>query len=313
MDGTEGDNTEVQALRAAMEKMRLEHEQAMADLIRRLEKAASQQVTVQVQAPAPLPRLRIFTGLPPTNPQEATYEEWRSQVGALVHDATILDPLGLLRRSFRGVASNQCEQINFKSANELLKRLDALFGIVQTADDLYLELCQLQQGRQQTAADFLTLQCGRLQTVRDRAGFDSSEFHRRLYLVFSKACTNDNLTRELRGRFGIPGEASPTFEELLKYVRRIESLEGPRGKRSSNLQPQLLMQVTNEDARPNQQRPKKGPRRPRYCFHCGQPGHQFKECQNPPDPALVAEREQERRRANNEWRKQKGLPTLPLN
>ncbi|KAL8567689.1 hypothetical protein ACOMHN_008997 [Nucella lapillus] len=305
------DDSAINALRQAMAKMQFEHECAMSDLLRRMNEATTAPVPVVVQAPQ-LPRLRLLTGLPPINQQEATYDDLRAQAACIADDATIHDPAAYIRRSLRGVARTQCDTIKSSDAKAILAHLGSLFGVLKTPEDLYLDLCQIRQGRNQTTADLLTLQCDKLQNIRKMAEYSDKEFHRRLFSVFTRACTDDNLCRELRSRFGLPGEAAPRFVEVLQYVRKIEDLEGPKQKRQYPAQPQPTMSQVH--VVPNaQMEPGRRPAKTRYCYRCGLDGHLWARCENSANPTLVAERDRARRQADNQWRQRKGLPTLPLN
>ena len=330
-DAQAGDaEKEIQALKTAMAKMQVDRERAMEDLLRRFEQAATQKtqpvqpVNIQVQAPPPLPRLRVFTGLPPTSQQEASFEDWRAQAKVVMNDSAIQDAVQYLQRSLRGVALMQCETLKPKSAQALIDHFDKLFGVVKSPDDMFLDLYSIRQGRHQTVADLLTSICGRLQTIRERASLKNEEFDRRLYLILMRACSSDSLSRELRGHFGIPGEAHPTYEDLLHYIRRIEELDGPRSRPKpetavtssvhlANSPGAMEMAAIGSASTGAQNRHLEAKRRTKYCFKCGLPGHFYANCGNPDNVDLVARRERENRRRTNEWRQKKGLSPLPLN
>jgi hypothetical protein len=325
--GDGGDNREViKDLRRAMQKMATDHERAMADILRRLEQAAAPNVTVHVQTPTPLPKIRLFNGLQPANNQECTYEEWRVQAKLMEKDEAVKDGALVLKRSLRGVALQQFTELNTSNISVVIKHFDKLFGCTKSAEDLYIDICQMRQGKE-SAGDFLTTLCDKLQTVKTKAGFDSTEFNRRLFLVFTKTC-DVVLCRELRSRFGIPGDATPTFQEVLEYVRKVDDLEKMRAPSKSS--PAVrAMAAQAEEFQADDNRPPRRPRysqsgdfhatgnrprgSPRYCYRCGLEGHFHANCQNEQNPNLVAERERQKRKHTNTWRERKGLAPLPLN
>ena len=317
---------EIRALKTAMAEMQANHERAMTSLLERFEQMVSratqpaQPVNIQVQAPPPLPRLRLFTGLPPTNPQEASYEDWRAQAKAAMKDTAIQDHVLYLQRSLRGVAFTQCETLKPGRAQVLIEHFDKLFGVAKSPDDMFLDLYSTRQGRHQTVADLLTSICGRLQTIKEKSGFGEEEFNRRLYLILMKACCSDHITRELRSHFGIPGEAHPSYETLLHYIRRVEELDGPksRPKPEAAVTSGAHLSTTGvassgPSSTGDRNRQAAAGRRPKYCFKCGLEGHFYASCTNPANVDLVAKRERENRRRTNDWRQKKGLPPLPLN
>jgi len=313
--GTDQASHDVQALRKVIQDMAVEHERAMADVLRRLEQVctAAPRVTVQVQPPPRLPKLHLLTGLPPANQQEVSYAEWREQAMVVMEDECVDDKLTYMKRSLRSVALAQFHDSKPTGGQELIELFDRLFGCVKSAEDLYLDICQMRQGRE-SAAEFLTMLCGKLREVKRKAGFNDTEFHRRLYLVFTRACTCENLCREVRSRYGIPGEAKPTFEEVLQYLRRVEDQDGARRlRRSSTTQVHTLVADSQPADSGKQDTAATKKAKVRYCFHCGQAGHFYEQCQNQANPTLVAERDREQRRLSNQWRLKKGLPALPLN
>lgn len=281
-----------------------------------LQQASTQAVTVHVQQPAVVPKIKTFTGLPPTNSQETTFAEWRQQISESLEEPSITDKTAFLKRSLKGAALRQANGLKTDNPRAIITHLTALFGDLKSAEEEYLELCQQKAQRNQPLADFALTLYTRMQDLGERASLSDAEVNRRLYYAFSRSCTNQLLTLELRNKFGVPGESAPAFKELYRYLRQIEDLEPTARKGFSPTSPEPRPQrATHVAAHDVRQQPTPATRRPksRYCYRCGEEGHFFKNCENPPNPLLVAEREREKRKRENEWRRRKGLPTLPEN
>ena len=310
------------SLREQMASLQMNTSRQISDLQERIH-VPNVPPTIEVLPPQPLPKLKIFTGLAPTNNLEATYEDWRSQAKAAIKDTAVRNPLNHLQRSLRGAALAQCEAVAPSSAQDLLKSFDKLFGEIKDPQELLFELYSSKQAAGQSLADLLTSLYNKLLKIKEVKDMPDREFNSSLFQSLSKACTNEGLARELRTRFGIPGEATPSYQELLYYLRRVEDLDQPRTAKRDNFrrpiagQHQELPQPPPTPP-PSQQTKTAGPQRPKtvkgYCYNCGEvDSHLWKECQNPRNPDLVRQREEERRHKRNQWCEKKGLPTIPLN
>lgn len=316
-NGATEDVSEVEDLKDQLRRLQLQHEETLATLMTRLEEAEKKTVHVQVQPPQPLPKLKTFTGLPPENNQETTYKEWRRQVLETTDDPAVTDPGTYIRRSLRGPALQQVATLGTNNPKRIIQHLDSLFGALKNPEDLYFELCQLKPRRDEGQADFLLILSAKLKEVQEAAQFPDDEYHRRLYLAFSKAMGNSLFALELRNKFGVPGETSPPFEQLFRFVRQLQDLDSSRPRKMATAEAGVHTVHPEAAAAAESGHQHGGRRFPKIfkgtCYNCGLEGHIYRQCKNPSNPSLVATQERERRRKNNEWRKLKGLPLLPLN
>lgn len=304
-DNGEGAAAQLKVLQEQMAAMQLRHEEQMRILQQQMETAETRDVRVNVQPTLHTPKLKIFTGLPPTNNQEVSFEEWRQQVTQTIDDDAIHDKGAFLRRSLRGAALKQVNDLKTNDAKQVLKHLTTLFGVIKSPEEEYLEICQLKPKKDQALVDFLLVLYSRMNDLQERGKFQADELKRRLYYAFSKGCNNPLLALECRNKFGIPGEATPAFEDLYRYLRQVQDLE-PATKRRGG-------EVSNAHSGAHSAETTARGSRKSYCFKCGEDSHFYRECTNPANAKLVAEREREKKRKTNEWRQKKGLPTLPLN
>ena len=237
---------------------------------------------IEVTAPPQPPRLRIFTGLPPTSKEETSYADWRRQVKAALSDTGIRDQLGYLKRSLQGRAATVAKPCTTPAG--LLALFDELYGETQSGEELFASLLLKRQGKQQTCPDLLTEICLALDRIRELSPLTDDEYHTRMYMVFAKACASPALVRELRAAIGIPGSASPTYRDVFKYLRQVENLEADRRPTASTAV--AAHQVPsppsfNSRGSGGRRSDGEGRRRPLNCFICAQQGHSYRSCNNP--------------------------------
>ena len=298
-------------------------EERLRALEEELQQLRLRNVAVTVNAPPALPKLRSFTGLPPTSGQEVSYREWKQQAREVEGDGLVQDKVGVLRRTLKGPAHECMKGKLFDSVGALVDELGKLFGDLKSPEDLYVEISQSRPARGQALSDVLLTLSQQMGELRDEAGLSGNDYHRRLFSVFARAIQDPLLALELRNKFGVPGFASPTFHELFTYVRQVEGLKTPKTPRveAHTVEyraeeektpppppPSRMPQPTNGTAssRPNKNFKK-------ACFKCGELGHFHRGCPNAANPEKVVANERERRRQENDWRRRQGLPLLLLN
>ena len=299
---------ELNALKEQMEQLQMRHEEEMAALSQQLHSSGPRDVKVHVLPTVTTPKLKLFSGLPPTSNQEATFEEWRQQVVQTIDDEAISDKAAYVRRSLRGAALQQVNALGSNDAMVIVKHLTTLFGVLKSPEEEYLEICQTRPKKDQALSDFLLLTYNRMKDVQERGQFDGSELQRRLYFAFSKGCNNHLLAMEFRNKFGVPGEAKPAFEEVYRYLRQVEDLESSKGRRPTTHGEGHHVHAGAHTTSAQTRKPKRG-----YCFKCGEEGHFYRDCTNAPNAKLEAQREREKKKRENEWRQKKGLPAIPGN
>jgi len=99
-------------------------------------------VKVHVLPTVTTPKLKLFSGLPPTSKQEATFEERRQQVVQTIDDEAISDKAAYVRRSLREAALQQVNALGSNDAMVIVKHLTTLFGVLKSPEEEYLEICQ---------------------------------------------------------------------------------------------------------------------------------------------------------------------------
>ncbi len=177
---------ELNALKEQMEQLQMRHEEEMAALSQQLRSSGPRDVKVHVLPTVTTPKLKLFSGLPPTSNQEATFEEWRQQVVQTIDDEAISDKAAYVRRSLRGAALQQVNALGSNDAMVIVKHLTTLFGVLKSPEEEYLEICQTRPKKDQALSDLLLLTYNRMKDVQERGQFDGSELQRRLYFAFSK-------------------------------------------------------------------------------------------------------------------------------
>ncbi|XP_070188900.1 paraneoplastic antigen Ma3 homolog [Littorina saxatilis] len=307
---TSGDHDRVIAeLQRQLQDLQSHYESELKHLSGRMD--TEREVNVQVQPPPSLPKLKVFTGLPATSTQETSFEAWKRQASEVNDDVLVIDKVGLLKRSLKGAAHEHVRGKNYATVDDLIKDLDKLFGELKSAEEMYLELCQSRMMKTQTKADFLMTLSTKMKEVQKTAGFSNEEYQRRLYYAFSKGLIDSLFALELRNKFGMPGDTKPAFSDLYRYVRQIEGLEV--GKQKAQVGAHAAPSPPPDFTQERTEAPQQQGRRKIYCYKCGENGHFYRDCTKPANAHLVVQKEQDRRRQENEWRRRKGLPELPLN
>lgn len=193
---------------------------------------------IQVVQPPSLPKLKTFTGLPPVDPNEATFDDWIEQVRHLT-DLTVTPEVEkeVDRRvlsSLRGFARTEAKKERITKATELLALMKRLFGRTKGNLELAQEFTRLVWKKGEIPAQYLV----RLQTGKDRMMQDSQNPilddvlaiypH---FLAQIKAL-NPLLAVEIKSTLGDPKFATPTTAQILQCLNCLE--EGSRTEDHSN-------------------------------------------------------------------------------
>ena len=260
---------------------------------RQTQSDGSSQRPIIVEAQPAQPRLRVFTGLPPSGGNEVGFTDWAAQAEQTLKERNARERL---ISSLKGLALERVE--GCVDAQAVVDRIKKTFGEVRPADDLYLKFCENRMKQGEEASDFFLRLWADLVSVNKSTMFASSVFNQKLYFVFARALdlTNRLLALEVRNLFGMPGEKSPEPGDVLRGVRQLESSSRTRTARSHELHaeqtppspvPELGMSEADVERVAVRVaellRPKRRPRSEIDCRLCGQFGHYAYECDAVPD------------------------------
>lgn len=289
-----GENGRVAELERQLQELRESHAREMAAL----RGDPSHHITVQVQQPI-VPRPRIFTGLPPKGGNEVGFPEWEQQTEQLLSDPSS-NSVDRVRSSLRGLALEQTKDC--QTTAEILNTLHTLYGVISTTEDLYEEFCSLPLQKAEQPSQFLLRLWDKLLKMNKTTKFSDRDCRIKLYRAFMKATEGSHtlLCLELRNRFGYPGVAEPSLDDLLTAVRRLEGAP-KQTSRSATAHVALVedeelvdriaakvaarLQQASISTPPVQQPavhpPPRAPRGP--CYRCGEVGHIARNCRAPPN------------------------------
>ena len=177
--------------------------------------------SIQVIAPPPPPRLKVFTGLAPTGGNEIAFREWEAQTVQLIEE-DYPDATHRIRGSLRGLAKEQAK--GKADANAILTHMRKLYSDIRPADDLVQEFMETRMTKKEVPSEFLLRLWDSLVRINSAAKLTEEEQGRKLYRVFTRALdqTQSLLCLEIRTKFGAPGITSPKIEELLQAVKQLE-------------------------------------------------------------------------------------------
>lgn len=95
------------------------------------------------------------------------------------------EKVGLLKRSSKGAAHLHIKDKQYGAVNELIADLQALFGVLRSAEELYFEMCQTRPTRRQCLSEFLLQLSLKVMELEKIGSLSEEEYHRRLTVFFT--------------------------------------------------------------------------------------------------------------------------------
>ena len=167
------------------------------------------------------PKFSIFSGEEPKPKGEASYEEWKCEVACTrkenIYQSQVLAQA--IRKSLRGHAKRQVLSIGTTaSIEDILHRLEGVFGNVATAESVLQEFYTATQKQDKSVAAWGLRLEEILQKAIDKGHVKEEDKNSMLKNKFWKALRNDRLKNATRIAFS----SALSFDELRKLVRAEE-------------------------------------------------------------------------------------------
>ena len=167
------------------------------------------------------PKFSIFSAEEPKPKGEASYEEWKYEVACArkenIYPSQVLAQA--IRKSLRGQAKRQILSIGTTaSIEDILHRLEGVFGNVATAESVLQEFYTATQKQEESVAAWGLRLEEILQKAIDKGHVKEEDKNSMLKNKFWKALRNDRLKNATRIAFS----SASSFDELRKLVRAEE-------------------------------------------------------------------------------------------
>ena len=276
------------------------------------------------------PKISIFSGDPKLKPGECSFECWKYEVTCLLKEGAyshqILTPI--IRRSLRGEAGQVVRYLGSEaSINEIISKLEGLYGTVESGAVLLQQLYQSKQDKGESAAAFglrLELLANK---AKERGGITQAALNSTLRIVFWQGLVDERVKNTVRHKI----DQANSFDEVLRLIRVAEQeiMEserfhqgGPHSKGRTAQTFQTQTQETDKDKNdkdlqvllkkieqrlatlektvdkggikqnspkpPDRLKDRSRRRGPVTCYGCGQEGHIARNCPNQPNPEKAA-------------------------
>ena len=168
-------------------------------------------------------RLRPFSGNAPKN-GEVDFDEWVRQVELVMEDKSCTDYFKRQKilSSLHTPALDLARSLGEVSASELYKHLVGLYGSTANGVKLLHDFFKMSPGQHERPTDFLQRLGVKLNHVVKKGGMQASQIDETLLTHFKAMCQDERLTNVLHVKFEV--SKPPSFQELMKEVKRIEEL-----------------------------------------------------------------------------------------
>lgn len=167
------------------------------------------------------PKFTVFSGEDPKSKTEASYEEWKYEVTCVQKDDMYTkEAIGqAIRRSLRGQAKRVLLPLGTEASNEeILNRLEGVFGNVATGESVLQEFYTAAQKQDETVTAWGLRLEEMLQKAVMKGHIRKEETDSMLRNKFWKYLRNERLKNATRTKF----ETLKNFEDLRKAVRAEE-------------------------------------------------------------------------------------------
>ena len=167
------------------------------------------------------PKFTVFSGEDPKSKTEASYEEWKYEVTCVQKDDMYTkEAIGqAIRKSLRGQAKRVLLPLGTEASNEeMLNRLEGVFGNVATGESVLQEFYTAAQKQDETVTAWGLRLEEMLQKAVMKGHIRKEETDSMLRNKFWKYLRNERLKNATRTKF----ETLKNFEDLRKAVRAEE-------------------------------------------------------------------------------------------
>lgn len=171
-----------------------------------------------VSAP-PAPKISFFSG--DDQKGDITYNEWRFEVRCLVHDPDITHSVLVqaIRRSLRGTARTMLVSLGeFASCDQILAKLDSLFGDVSTNGMIMQEFFNSNQKSDESVTSFGCRLEGLLQLAIQHGNLPPEDKNDLLRHKFWTSLSSDKLKSQTRHKY----DSLTNYDDLLREIRMVE-------------------------------------------------------------------------------------------
>ena len=169
----------------------------------------------------PIPKLTFFSGEEPIPKGETSYREWRYEVDCYMQDPELQEHsiISSIRRSLRGTAKSIVIPLGEKaSVNEMLQKLDTLFGDISTNEMIMQEFFNSYQKENETVAAFGCRLETMLQTAVDHGYLQKESKNDMLRHKFWQSLSSEKLKSQTRHKY----DTIFNFDMLLREIRMVE-------------------------------------------------------------------------------------------
>ena len=168
-------------------------------------------------------RLRPFSGNSPRG-GEVDYEEWRRQIDLVFEDDSISDrhKRQKVLSSLHPPALDIARGVSELSASSLLEYLEELYGSSTDGSKLLHDFFRMTRGTQERLGDYLQRLSVNLSKASQKGAINRDQVDETLATHFKSTCANERLTNVLHVKYD--QAKPPSFQELMKEVKRIEEL-----------------------------------------------------------------------------------------
>ena len=184
----------------------------------------------------PIPKLNFFSGEEPIPKGETSYREWRYEVSCYLQDPEMQEHtiISAIRRSLRGTAKSIVIPLGEKATvDELLQKLDTLFGDISTNEMIMQEFFNSYQKEYETVAVFGCRLETMLQTAVDHGYLQKEAKNDMLRHKFWQSLSSEKLKSQTRHKY----DTIVNFDMLLREIRMVEKQLSITPGQTSSIKP----------------------------------------------------------------------------
>lgn len=166
------------------------------------------------------PRINNFSG---DGKGEATYEQWKFEVLSLQREGMTEHTVQqCIRRSLRGTAAEVMHNLGEASVDDILEKLDQIFGNVLPSENILESFYSARQQKDESIASWACRLEGIIAKLRNKENLTKEDEESRLRSKFFSGLHKQNLKTAIRHYY----DEGKTYKDLL-VAARIAELENP--------------------------------------------------------------------------------------